>query len=226
MSGSISANHREIIKARDSISGLVSHITATNNKLDVNASVSISGTTLPISGATTGLGVAILDGSGNQITSFGGGTQYTQGGATVANPTGTAGIWFDGSGNPKATTLAQPLPIAPTPDGLAATSPTNATSTVYATNIVVKGSAGVLYGMTGYNSKTSKQFIQVHNTTSLPADTAVPIVVFSVAASSSWSLDWGDYGRYFSTGITICNSSTGPTKTIGSADTWWDVQYV
>lgn len=54
-----------------------------------------------------------LDASGNvPITggSGGGGTQYTQGGATVANPTGTAEIWFDGSGNPKSVTPSQPLP--------------------------------------------------------------------------------------------------------------------
>lgn len=45
------------------------------------------------------------------ISSSGGSsTQYTQGGATVANPTGTAEIWFDGSGNPKAVTPGQPLP--------------------------------------------------------------------------------------------------------------------
>lgn len=48
-----------------------------------------------------------------QVSGTGGGsgdTQYTQGGATVANPTGTAEIWFDASGNPKGVTPSQPLP--------------------------------------------------------------------------------------------------------------------
>ena len=36
------------------------------------------------------LNVAIVDGSGDQITSFGGGTQYTEDAAAAANPTGTA----------------------------------------------------------------------------------------------------------------------------------------
>jgi hypothetical protein len=40
--------------------------------------------------------VAIVDGSGNQVTSFGGGTQYTDGSA-VATPTGTVSLGFDGS---------------------------------------------------------------------------------------------------------------------------------
>lgn len=43
-----------------------------------------------------GLAVAILDGSGNQITSFGGGTQYTDGSAE-ATPTGTVAMGFDGT---------------------------------------------------------------------------------------------------------------------------------
>lgn len=40
--------------------------------------------------------VAIVDGSGTQITSFGGGTQYADG-TTVAIPTGTVALGFDGT---------------------------------------------------------------------------------------------------------------------------------
>jgi hypothetical protein len=43
-------------------------------------------------GTSDSLNVAIVDGSGNQVTSFGGGTQYVEDDAAAANPTGTAPI--------------------------------------------------------------------------------------------------------------------------------------
>ena len=54
---------------------------------------------------------------------------------------------------------------------------------------------------------------------------AAPVVVAKVAADSSFSMDWGPQGRVFDNGCYICNSSTRATKTIGSADCWFDAQY-
>lgn len=102
----------------------------------------------------------------------------------------------------------------------------NITTSAYATNLIVKASSGRLYRIAGYNSLASAQFIQIHNTTSLPADTAVPVFILTVPASSNFSVDFGRFGRYFSTGITVCNSSTGPTKTIGAANLFIDAGYV
>lgn len=98
-------------------------------------------------------------------------------------------------------------------------------SSAYEASRVAKASSGMVRSIIGYNSKASAQFIQLHNTASLPSDTAVPDVIITVAASSNFSIDFDEDGYYCSTGITVCNSSTGPTKTIGSADCWFVVRY-
>lgn len=114
-----------------------------------------------------------------------------------------------------------PVPVASSTNALS-----NSTSTALEASRVVKTSAGRVYGLTGYNSKASAQFIQLFDSATVPANAAVPVVVFTVPASSNFSLDFNNLGRYFSTGIAISNSSTAATKTIGSADCWFDVQYL
>ena len=112
-----------------------------------------------------------------------------------------------------------------TPDATGTYAGTNATVTAYATNLVVKASAGTVYMLSGYNSLATAQFIQIHNATALPADASIPSVIFYVPGLSNFSFDFGVYGRFFSTGVVVCNSTTGPTKTIGAANCWFDAQF-
>jgi hypothetical protein len=101
---------------------------------------------------------------------------------------------------------------------------TLSSSTAYETNRVVKASAGTLFNLSGYNSGPA-QFIQLHNTTSLPADGQAPILLLAIPAQTTFSFDWTK-GIPCSTGITICNSTTGPTKTIGSANCFFTASFV
>lgn len=100
----------------------------------------------------------------------------------------------------------------------------NRTTAANAASLVVASNAARLCGMSGYNAKVSAQFIQIHDAASLPADGAAPKVVFEVAASSKFAIDYGINPREFAAGIVVCNSSTQATKTIGAADCWFDVQ--
>jgi hypothetical protein len=109
---------------------------------------------------------------------------------------------------------------------LPAEQPNNSSSDVYENSRSCGGGGSRLFGFSGYSSNVAAQFILVFDTNRLPADGAHPVMVIPVAAASVFSAYFGSIGRWFSRGIVLCNSTTGPTKTIGVADTWFDVQYL
>lgn len=112
-----------------------------------------------------------------------------------------------------------------TPDELLALEPLNNHSIAYEASRIIKTGPGVLFGFTVYSSRTSSQFIQLFDSNTLPADAAIPAWVVTIAATADREFAWIP-PRTFGTGIVICNSSTGPTKTIGSADCYFDAQFL
>jgi hypothetical protein len=94
---------------------------------------------------------------------------------------------------------------------------TLANTTSYAASLQAKASAGRLLSLVVHNSGPT-QFMQVHNTASAASEGAAPIAILSIPAGVTASIAFGSEGLPCSTGIYICNSSTGPTKTIGSAN--------
>lgn len=90
---------------------------------------------------------------------------------------------------------------------------------------VIKASAGTLWDIVVYNNKASTQYIQLFDSATVPADTAVPVMTFPVATLTTVGISF-QQGMTFSTGIAISNSSTAATKTIGSADCFFTANYV
>lgn len=109
---------------------------------------------------------------------------------------------------------------------LASGLPLNVWSGALAASMVVKSGNGTLFGISGINNKNAAQYIQIHDSSTVPADGAVPCIVITVPTVTNFSMSWVIPGRYFARGIVICNSSTLATKTIGSADCWFDAQYI
>lgn len=97
------------------------------------------------------------------------------------------------------------------------TGPRLSHSTAYETSRQFSDAPVTLHGLVGYNSG-SAQFIQLHDSATTPAESAIPVITFAVAAASNFSLAAAMRGLRFSNGLYVCNSSTGPTKTLGSAD--------
>jgi hypothetical protein len=169
--------------------------------------------------------VDITAGSGTHVSTVditnGGNTDKRQVMAVGGPNTGDLSVIANVAAASTGAALADPgLVVSLSPN----TSATSVSSTALETGHVLKASAGVLHGFSGYNSRTSQQFIQVFNSTTVPADATVPIIVMLVPPQSNFYWDSVKFGVPFSTGISISNSSTVATKTIGSADCFFFAQ--
>jgi hypothetical protein len=102
--------------------------------------------------------------------------------------------------------------------------PDNKRSNALAKSIVIAG-AHELFGFTVNNTNAAAQYILVFDRAVLPSNGAVPDVSFTVSASLDKGVQWLP-ARKMLEGIVIANSSTADSLTIGSADCFFDVQYL
>jgi hypothetical protein len=111
------------------------------------------------------------------------------------------------------------IPVYQTVSSASTNAATRVNSTAAEASRVLKASAGRLYILTITTSRTSDQYFQLFNSTTVPADSTAPIYTFKLPADSTVQIDFSSVGGiYFSTGIASSNSTTMATKTIGSAD--------
>lgn len=106
------------------------------------------------------------------------------------------------------------------PDSL----PDNYAPNVLRSSFVVPGSI-VVYGFVFYSTNASAQYLNVFDASALPADGAVPLWSWNLPANQGVGVAYQPNGRWFKSGLVLCNSSTDATKTIGSADCLADVQF-
>ncbi len=114
------------------------------------------------------------------------------------------------------------------PDATSSYTPLSDLSGALEASSVSKNAAGVFYGLSGYNTLGSAQWIKVYNSATVPANGAVtPIIVVRAAASSPFSFDTGKFGIYCSNGISWSNDidATIFNKTIGASDCFVNLLY-
>lgn len=83
-----------------------------------------------------------------------------------------------------------------------------------------------LYGFNVYSSNAATQYLLMFDRSTLPADTAVPLMTFSIAAKTNVGTYFGPMGRVFAQGLVLCTSTTDTTKTLNAtSDCFFDVVY-
>lgn len=89
----------------------------------------------------------------------------------------------------------------------------------------IPGQVARLHQLIATNTNAALRYIQVFDAAAVPANGAVPLITFplTAAASTQPPLSFGVYGRTFTNGIVVCNSTTEATLTLGSADSFFDL---
>lgn len=91
---------------------------------------------------------------------------------------------------------------------------------------VTKAGPGCLYGFVATNTNAAVRYLQFFDLTAVPADGAVPKLVFALQPGVTMVIQIPPERRYFATGICWCVSHTTPAaKQIAAAETWCNVAY-
>lgn len=115
--------------------------------------------------------------------------------------------------------------VKPIPSADLANSPQNIRTPVLTNALTVKTSGpAVVYGIGGYS--TTSQFLQIFDSATAPVNGAVPDFSFPIAANAPFSVDFGMFGMFCGRGIRVAISTTGPTLTLGAADSFFAVRYM
>lgn len=171
-------------------------VTVTGNKLDVNATASLAGSSIPISGASTGVGVAILDSSGNQISSFGGGTQYTDGGTPPTHAIGSVPV-YDNGGTWKSVSTSNRLPVSVP---LGQSNMAGSTSVAIASDQGAIGTVGTTSAVVNVGQKTvNTTAVQISSSSTIPTNG----ILIGGLSTNSASIFIGGSGVSTTTGVEL-----------------------
>lgn len=113
------------------------------------------------------------------------------------------------------------------PDATATFASSNDVSGALEASSISKASAGVFYGLSGYNTGPT-QWVMVVNSATVPANGAVtPIVVIRATTGQNFSFDSGKFPQFCSAGISWYNSidATIFNKTLGATDCFVNLSY-
>ncbi len=216
----------------------IDQVTANANKVVVSSSALPTGaateTTLSAVAASVSAGATASKqdtGNGTLSTINGKITACNTGAVTVSSsalPTGAAtaakqpALGTAGAASTDVITVQGIASGTPQPiSGTVTTTPPTATLSSpvsdYEASRVIAAAACKLVMLCGYNSGPS-QWIQIFNSTTVPANNAVPVLSYGIPTQSSFQIPIPVSGLPLSTGLSWSNSSTGNKKTIGSAD--------
>ena len=83
---------------------------------------------------------------------------------------------------------------------------------------VVSATGVTLYQLTVVNTAGVAQFVQIYDRATTPGAGAAPAFTQHLAANSTLTVSFGDYGMGLNTGLAVGNSTTAATRTAGASD--------